>query len=339
MRPRLRSPQPAANRLAALFAWRHGVTVEVKGAGLELSDYWTAYPENCELKPEDRRLGSIAFRGSADNLKGVRFMDVDYPSIHDVDHRPVDTINWTPHTGAHDPADPELEHPGYQWIEGNVYLDAYGRPRDLHGDHWDPVLGRKIPRPTYDWGNCNHSGSETDDGCGQCRLRLRLPFWVHNTTLDRYSVSYRMDLYFWTKDREWANINDKVQPIQPSLDDDGKERCDEFAPEALEYDWPVPGPEPGMPFAIRVREDPWPDQCGRPWGPNEYESWDTWSSQPIGWYVDFHRDELVPGEVHGIKLVLTCIETQARFNTLPQPVNLVQDVKQLWFRMTSELVY
>jgi hypothetical protein len=136
-----------------------------------------------------------------------------------------------------------------------------------------------------------------------------------------------MDLHFWTKDQEWADISDKVKLIQPSRVVDGEEYYDEFPDEATGFDWPVPGPKPGMPFAIRVKEDSDPNQCGR--------SWESWSSQPIGWYVDFHRDELVPGEVHGIRLVLTCIETQARFNTLPQPINLVQDIKQIWFRMNS----
>lgn len=114
----------------------------------------------------------------------------------------MNTINWTPHTKAADT--------GYVWIEGNVPLTKDGFPEAEYGYLWDPIFGRKIPRPVYDFGHCSYCDSP--DGCERCRLRLMLPFWVHNTTLDEL-VTYKVDLEFWSRDQRWVSLNANSIPL------------------------------------------------------------------------------------------------------------------------------
>ena len=57
--------------------------------------------------------------------------------------------------------------------------------------------------------------------------------------------------------------------------------------------------------------------------------------QPVAWYVDFDRERLLGTEpmmpaLHGIKLVLTCLDAE------PGAQCTVQDIKQIWFESEPE---
>jgi hypothetical protein len=296
---------PNSYRFSDWCLWEHARWLETELSLLVNTDpevnphqsYWVAYPKNCALKPVERRLGSITLQGSGDAYKNIQFLGVN-SNISDVDGNAVYAINWTPHVQAADT--------GYFWIEGNVPLTKDGFPE---GMHFFPDLGRRIPRPANDFGHCPHC--DNPDGCKWCRLRLMLPFWVHNTTLDEL-VTYKVDLKFWSKDQRWVNLD--ANSIQPWPNDD----YHGFAGVSDHYS-SLPGPLPGERFAIQAESET-TEEPGRGHPMN---------SQPIAWYIDFHRDQLNVDVVHGVRLVLTCIEAAG------QPVCLVQDIKQLWFRVTT----
>jgi ABC-type phosphate transport system substrate-binding protein len=329
------SVEPLANKLARVFEEKcpdrlvneetiPGVTVDVQGALQPLSEWWIAYPKDCELKSEDRRLGSIAFIGSGDLFKCMRFVDVNHPSILD---EAVD-IHWTPHTGIGD--NESSDNPGYYWIESKVLLNEYGRPQERQSHLWNKDLGRHIPQPANDSEDCEcknpNSGeyNPNEDGCGKCRLRLMLPFWVHNTTRNE-ELTYRVDVEFWTKDQEWENINHRAKQGQALKDEDDNVYYDGFR-HFKENGWDkrvpgLPGNPPGSEFTIKAKDDPKPDNTGR--------DRETWNSAPFATYIDFYKDDLTPGEVHGIRLKLTCIKRET------VSVGKVQDVKQFWFYVTN----
>ena len=255
-------------------------------------------PDDCALKPEERRLGCINLEGSSDKMKRVRFWDV-YTGLG------ANIINWTPHTRT---------DPGYLWIRGNEPLTCLGFPESVY----HPDLGHIIARPIQNFGHCPRCGN-SEDGCSRCRLRLLLPFWVHNTTLDEL-VTYKVDLYFWSKDQRWVTLDAKPLP-ENSRNKENDLYCG-FGVTGLGFDrwteYKLPGPLPGERFSIKAEPDP-ETALSRP---------EPWNSQGFAWYIDFHRNQLTYG-VHGIRLVLTCIERSAEL------LCLVQDVKQIWFRVSD----
>lgn len=259
--------------------------------------YWIAYPD-CPPKPQAMRLGCITIAGSNDVSGSVRFVDV-RSSCLDVDGHFVDTINWSPHTETDS---------GYLWIQGNTPLTCEGSPRFLDHPILGPILGHGIPMPMFD--PCIACG-DIEGGCGHCRLRLLLPFWVHNTTLDE-SLTYRVDLFFWTKDDEWVPIGAN------SIQHDEYGGHYGFKEENWWADYALPGPLPGEEFMIEARPDSLSSRDrSKPWG-----------SQGFAWYVDLHRRQL-KYSVHGIRLVLTCLESSYTH----EPVK--QDAKQIWFHVVS----
>jgi hypothetical protein len=254
-------------------------------------------PKNCILKPEDRRLGCISLEGSSDRMKRVRFWDV---------HTGLDAnvIHWTPHTRT---------DPGYLWVQNNEPLMCNGLPESQH--HGD--LGHIIPRPINEFGSCPHCNS-SKDGCSHCRSRLLLPFWIHNTTLDE-RVSYKVDIYFWSKDQRWVTqkvkllpnaAKNKTDPLHSGFDGD---RWD---------DYNLPGCLPGERFEIQAVKDD-KEELGSSYGRSL-----PWNSKGFGWYIDFHRSQLSLG-IHGIRLVLTCAERSGKV------ICQTQDVKQIWFRVSD----
>ncbi len=296
---------PEAFKFSDWCLWRHARwlknEIEILEAGNDPHQYYYIhYPRECALKPIERRLGCLNFQGSGDNYNHIQFVDVNYP-IPDVNADAVTVINWTPYTKADDT--------GYLWIEGNVPLTQYGLPETRHEYLWDRVFGRKIPQPALDFGHCSYCASL--DGCKWCRLRLMLPFWVHNTTLDQL-VTYRVALEFWSKDQRWVSL--EANHIQAASDGNY------HGFPGLTTAYPsLPGPLPGELFSIQAEPET-SEEPGRKHPMN---------SQPIAWYIDFHKDQLVPEEIHGIRLVLRCIEAAE------EPICLVQDIKQLWFRVTT----
>jgi len=264
--------------------------------------YWISFPpDDCALKPEERRLGCINLEGSSDRMKRVRFWDV-YTGVD------ANIINWTPHTRT---------DPGYLWINGNEPLTCLGFPES--GCH--PDLGHIIPRLIQNFGHCP-SCDNSEDGCSRCRLRLLLPFWVHNTTLDEL-VTYKVDLYFWSKDQRWVTLHAKPLP-ENSRNKEDDLYCG-FGVTGLGFDrwtgYKLPGPLPGERFSIQAIVDDKPKLTRD----------EPWNSQGFAWYIDFHRNQLAEGNefVHGIRLVLTCYEKSA------EPLCIVQDVKQIWFRVSD----
>jgi hypothetical protein len=267
--------------------------------------YYISFPPyDCGLKPEERRLGCINLEGSSNKMKRVRFWDV-YTNVY-TNYTNIDEniIHWTPHTRT---------DPGYLWILGNEPLTCLGFPESAY--HRD--LGHIIPQPIKDFGHCRSCGN-SEDGCSHCRLRLLLPFWVHNTTLDEL-VTYKVDLYFWSKDQRWVTLHANSLPEETARTEDDDLYCG-FDCDFGNYRWTkykLPGPLPGERFSIQAIEDTDPG-LPRP---------EPWNSQGFAWYIDFHRNQLTYG-VHGIRIVLTCIERSA------EPLCLVQDVKQIWFRVS-----
>jgi len=235
--------------------------------------------------------------GSGGELDGIRFIGLP----KDV---PATSIDWRPNTKT---------RAGYVWVPNDVLLTRDGTaPRKTITGTWDDEpdtpgrlgsrLGYCLPLPPRDFGHCS-CGRE--QGCEYCRLRLQLPFWVHNTTLDEVRT-YRVSLFFWTKQQIWRSIAATMPPAgtAPGL------------PSRYPAQYKnMPGPGPGESFQIEATLDTTPGPAGRD---------HPWNCQPIAWYVDLHRDQLELGGLHGIKLVLTCVDTCA-----------VQDVKQLWFRMEN----
>lgn len=259
--------------------------------------YWISFPpDDCALKPEERRLGCINLEGSSDKMKRVRFWDV-YTGLD------ATIINWTPHTRT---------DPGYLWIYGNEPLTCLGFPESVY----HPDLGHIIPRPINNFGHCSSCGN-SEDGCSHCRLRLLLPFWVHNTTLDEL-VTYKVDLYFWSKDQRWVTLDANSLPDRAKSIDD-ELYCGFGGARWANYK--LPGPLPGEHFSIQAIEDDEPTLTRD----------EPWNSQGFAWYIDFHRNQLAEGNdfVHGIRLVLTCYERSA------EPLCIVQDVKQIWFRVSD----
>lgn len=257
------------------------------------------------LKPEERRLGCINLEGSSDRnkMKRVRFWDV---------HTGLDmnTINWTPHTET---------DPGYLWIRGKEPLTCHGFP-ERDDPTFDPNLGHTIPQPLNDFGNCPNCNS-IKEGCRFCRLRLLLPFWVHNTTLDE-NVTYKVDLYFWSKYQRWLSLKAKSLPETSSSQDDelycGFDiKIRDGIKKGRWIDYNLPGPLPGEYFSIQALVDT-KQGLERP---------EPWNSQGFAWYVDLHKNQLNHGSIHGIRLVLTCGQRSSK------PICLVQDVKQIWFRV------
>ena len=227
-------------------------------------------------------------------MKRVRFWDV-YTGLD------ANIINWTPHTRT---------DPGYLWIHGNEPLTCLGFPESVYY----PDLGHTIPRPINNFGHCPTCGN-SGDGCSRCRLRLLLPFWVHNTTLDEL-VTYNVDLYFWSKNQRWVTLDATSLPEENSRTGEDDLYCGFGGDRWVEYK--LPGPLPGERFSIQAIEDANP-RLPRP---------EPWNSQGFAWYIDFHRNQLTYG-VYGIRLVLTCIERSA------EPLCIVQDVKQIWFRVSD----
>ena len=257
-------------------------------------------PYECALKPEERRLGCINLEGSSDKMKRVRFWDA-------YTHSGMDTkvVNWTPHTRT---------DPGYLWIYGGEPLTCLGFPESAY----ESDLGHYIPRPIYDFGHCR-SCDNSEDGCSRCRLRLLLPFWVHNTTLDEL-VTYKLDLYFWNKGQRWVTLHAKPLP-EDSKNAENDLYCGFGTKNGFDRwkEYNLPGPNPGERFSIQAAEDMNPS-LPRP---------EPWNSQGFAWYIDFHRHQLTDHGVQGIRIVLTCSERSG------EPLCLVQDVKQIWFRLSD----
>ncbi|MBK6931363.1 MAG: hypothetical protein IPH12_11045 [Saprospirales bacterium] len=254
-------------------------------------------PAACALKPENRRLGCIGLEGSSDfnRMKRIRFWDT-YTNVDST------VFHWTPHTRT---------DPGYLWVRGGEPLTCFGFPETP----FDSDLGHSIPRPTQEFGHCWHCGNSAG-GCKYCRLRLLLPFWVHNTTLDEL-VTYKVDLFFWSKDQRWVSLQPNLLPATASNRNDDL-HCGFHG--RYWNDYKLPGPISGQQFSIQAT----PDTNAAPSQPR-----DTWNSQGFGWYIDFHRDQLRLGGIHGIKLLLTCIFRG------DEPLCQVQDVKEIWFRVTD----
>lgn len=254
------------------------------------------------LKPEKRRLGCINLEGSSDAYKRVRFHDV-------FDGLNVIVINWTPNTRT---------TPGYLWIPGTVPLNCEGFPKRRTDPEFDKDLfGQRIPRPSFDFGECPHC-NDSVMGCPHCRSRLLLPFWVHNTTLDEV-ITYKVDLDFWDKDQGWVDLDAKlISDLTQNADDAKDENHDlhcGFSGERWNY-YGLPGPLPGEYFEIEAIIDSNTDMLRSP----------PWNSRGFAWYIDFHRDQLTANEIQGIRLVLTCGQRSS------EQLNLVQDVKQIWFK-------
>jgi hypothetical protein len=250
--------------------------------------FWIGYLRGCELKPVEKRQGSITMWGSGGTKDHVRFIELPASAPASID--------WTPHTKA--PA-------GYVWMAKDVALTLDGFPRSVTTGTWDDELGYRIPLPPRHFGECT---CRSEGGCPSCRVRLQLPFWVHNTTLDELRT-YKVSLLFWTHQQRW-------QSIAATLPAAGT--APGFAADVPGDYGNMPGPRPNEPFQILAAPDPDPDPGAVP---------KPWNCRPIAWYVDLRKDQLHPWSTHGIRLVLTCLDTCA-----------VQDVKQLWFRTRHEPV-
>lgn len=268
-------------------------------------------PHNCGLKPEDRRLGCISLEGSSDMKEHRR---VRFQEVHN--GREAIVINWTPHTRT---------DPGYLWIPGDVPLNCEGFPERPSDRLFDKDLfGHRIPRPLFNHGDCPMCNN-IKGGCKYCRLHLLLPFYVHNTTLDE-EVTYKVDLYFWSKDRRWVTLNAKSLPeTSGSIEDElycGFDLEDENGEQKGHWiDYNLPGPLPGEYFSKKAERDTDTTKArDKPY-----------SSQGFAWYIDFHRDQLDYNAIQGIRLVLTCGRRSSK------PLCLVQDVKQIWFRIGESL--
>ena len=255
------------------------------------------YPLNCSLKPREKRLGSFSMWGSGGNANNIQFVDL--PGGNSID--------WTPNFRA------SSEGVGYVWIEDNVPLNRDGIPITRIEGVWYDDLGQCVPVPAIDFDECPCSNQE---GCSQCRLRLHLPFWVHNTTKDELH-RYRIDLKFWNKDGRWVSHEAKLmQPLDDGTTYPG-------FPRPYHGYYSMPGPRPREVFEIQAQ----PDETDRAGGRHPY-SW-----QPVGWYIDFHKDQLTYYSIHGIKLILNCADVNPELNCY------VQDVVQIWFRTMTEEVY
>lgn len=290
--------EPDAWALSSFCSWENAPWI-----GDGKAHHITYPPDSCSLKPVNRRLGCIGFEGSGDYFKRIRFWDV-YTNLE------ATVINWAPHTGS---------EPGYLWIHEKEPLTCEGYPKSVfHSD-----LGHVIPRPTHNFGHCSYCDNN-EDGCKRCRSRLLLPFYVHNTTLDE-TLSFKVDLYFWNKDRRWVILQADLLPERAKYEDDdlhcGFPREKVTPPRYDRWkDYKLPGPLPGELFSIEATKDTGSD-ASQPKG--------EWNSQGIAWYIDFHRDQVPVDDVYGIRLVLTCVDRAG------EPLCLVQDVKQLWFRVSD----
>lgn len=274
--------------------------------------YKVIYPKECDLKPVEKRLGSISIAGSGGAINMIQFVDL--PNGR--------TIDWTPNKAA------SSANIGYVWIEDGSPLNADGIPTTTMALvpewNWDSELGYRIPVPENNFGQCScysikdkSSKCRTRlnlDGCSKCRTRLHLPFWVHNTTLDQ-ALTYKVDLYFWSSSGRWVrfeanSMDESFHSIyMPSVDKDH-----------LHNDkYNLPGPLPSESFEITAVPNTTP---GRTIERADHPL--NW--QPILWRIDFHKSHLKEWNIHGIKLVLTCVDNY-----------LVQDVVQIWFKTQNKL--
>ena len=258
------------------------------------------FPQRCGLKSRRVRLGSITMSGSGGRANNVQFVDLSSGK----------SIDWTPHLSA------SSADAGYVWIEDGSALENSGIPKDRDANFWGDELGFRVPMPINEFGHCR---CHSPDGCPRCRTRLQLPFWVHNTTKDERHT-YRVDLYFWTSDGRWVKKRAEVMETYWS-------GYHPRYPDPDWYDLPATIPRPGQAFKIEAT----PDTHG---GPGDRPH--PWNCQPVAWCVDFYKGELchvttpeVP-VLHGIKLVLICIDTE------PEVSCKVQDIKQLWFESQGE---
>lgn len=303
---------PETQSLSDWCTWEHADwlqgELELLAAGTTPHDKFTIrFPQNCRLKPREARLGSIAMWGSGGKANNIQFIELSSGT----------SIDWTPHMLA--------RSAGYVWIEDGVALDYEGFPADRTAESWEDDFGFRVPLPMNDSRQCR---CDSPDGCPNCRTRLQLPFWVHNTTKDE-RLKYRVDLYFWASDGRWVSVDAKVMQL---FDSAGDLDCSVELPERVfptfpieypcDYDLPASIPRPREVFEISATPDVSEGRAGRG---------HPWNCQPIAWYVDFRRDQLINCDsvmlpaLHGIKLVLTCIDSCT-----------VQDVKQLWFKSQPE---
>lgn len=255
------------------------------------------YPRDCDLRPLEKRLGSFSMWGSGGKANYVQFVDL----------TSTNTIDWMPHMEA------SSAGVGYIWIEDNVPLDRLGIPLRKRRGWWEDELGQRTPVPLNDFDDCSCG---TAMGCSNCRTRLQLPLWVHNTTKDELH-RYRIDLKFWTADERWVSLDAK--PINPLADGTTYPGF----PPSYHAHYSMPGPGVREVFEIQAV----PDRTDRAGGNHPY----NW--QPVGWYIDFHKDQLAYDSVHGIKLILNCVDINPEVNCQ------VQDVMQIWFKTQLEPMY
>lgn len=259
----------------------------------DLPWYEIQYLPDTELKPEERRLGSIGFWESSDVDPRTGFYEVDLPySYEDASGAQVETVLWTARTQA--------DETGYTWIESNVPLTREGLPETSRRDAsiWDPVFGRALPLPAYRRADC---GCGLANGCSRCRLRMQLHFWVLNTLRDE-RATYRVDLELWSREGRWVDI--PAQVIGAAGDPGPGDMFEIVATRDLNADGTL-HTAPGR----RTRTD--------------------WNGRPLEWWLDLDRDLLGSDNVHGVRLTLSCVSRGAA----PTWICRVQDVKQLWFRV------
>ena len=234
------SQNPDANCLSDWCEWDRADWLE---AELELvadhkdphESYVIKYPLNCQVKPRNKRLGSMSSSGNI-----VRFIDL--PDR--------DNLAWTPFISR------DRVEVSYLWIESSVALDSDGRPSVRRVDLWDDELGHQIPVPEKDRHDCDCQNNES---CPRCRTRLLMAFWVNNLTKDELH-HYRVDLYFWTATNRWISLAAApVRLLDPPVDGC---RLPVFAPWYPDrYTFPSPGA--GEEFEIHATPDTSPASVGR----------------------------------------------------------------------------
>jgi hypothetical protein len=254
------------------------------------------------LRPEEKRLGCINFEGSGSTMPRIRFVDVS-TRTHAYN---TDVIHWVPHTRV---------EPGYQWISQDEPLDCKGFPKS----GMETEVGVRIPKPQQQRGRCSNCGS-IPDGCSWCRTRLLFPFWVHNTTLDE-NVTYKLDLFFYNKDRRWERIQPELVPDSRGRTDTGDlylgfKNIPSSVDRWVAYD--LPGCLPGEHFSIQSKDDEALINEDR-------KRSEPWNSKGFGWFIDFNQDQLTRNGLYGIRLVLSCLDRSG------EPICMEQDSKQLWF--------
>ena len=283
------SQNPDANCLSDWCEWGHAEWLEGELALVANPDkephasYVIKYPVNCQVKPRNKRLGSMSFSGHY-----ARFIEL-------IDR---DNLMWTPFIS------PERPDISYLWIESSAALDRDGRPSTRRVDLWDDALGHMVPVPEKERRACT---CRKADGCPHCRTRLLLAFWVNNLTKDELH-HYRVDIYFWTATNRWISMD--AIAVKPTDGHAGTQRLPvfkEWYPDV--YTFPSPGPWDE--FALEAT----PDTSPVPFGDRHPLNW-----QPMLWYVDLGSNHLKHFTVHGIKLVLTCTDPEDDAHCVVQDV-------------------